>query len=668
MDTRDLSSPVLSWAEDGTPRSGVFGDVYFSVGDGMAESRYVFLDGAGLPQAWQGRDRWTVAETGFGTGLNFLLTWQAWRADPQRCGHLSYCSVEGFPLRQDDLRRALALFPALSGLAEELIRQWPAPVPGVHSLNFDGGRVRLLLLFGPVLPMLSGLMARVDTWFLDGFAPSKNPDMWAAPVLHRVAALSAPGARLATFTAAGQVRRDLQAFGFTVQRRKGFGYKRECLSAVLEAPPEQKSGLPWLALPPALPPGARIAVIGAGVAGCAAARALRRAGFDPLLVDRHGQEGREGSGNPCGLLKPRVTLDGGVHARFYGASFRHMKRLLGDLGEAVAFFPGILTVAREQADEDHLKALAATLPEDIGYWVDAAQAADLTGLYGSRGGLWMPDAGALHPPAVCTALRGDIPLITADVNGLTLVDGGWRLEAEGIAAGLAAGPVFDAVVLAAGAITPLLWPQAELPIRSNRGQITMISDAGDLPAGALSFGGYLSPRAALPGLRVLGATYDRWGDPRRPGWDGTTDADDARNMQVAEDKVPLAVPWAGRPVVASRSSLRATIADHMPVVGPLFDAVRWRQMYDGLHHGWPVSRYPAAEWVPGLYVLGALGSRGFQTAALMAETLAALCAGQPLPLEEDLFAAVSPARFLLREMKQPPQRRARQKQKTGGQG
>lgn len=652
MDTRELSSPALKWAGDGTPCSGTFDDVYFIIGHGLAESRYVFLEGTGLPQAWQGRDRWTVAETGFGTGLNFLLTWQAWREDPQRCGHLSYCSVEGFPLRREDLRRAQALFPELSPLAEELLRHWPAPVPGIHTLSFEGGRVRLLLLFGPVLPMLSGLMARVDSWFLDGFSPTKNPDMWSAAVLRRVAALSAPGARLASFTAVTQVRQDLQAVGFVTERRKGFRYKKHCLTAVLPQAPEP-SGTPWLRLPPALPPGARIAVIGAGVAGCAAARALRRAGFDPVLVDRHGQEGREGSGNPCGLLKPRVTLDGGVHSRFYGASFRHMKRLLGDLGEAVAFFPGILTVAAEEQEEEHLRALAATLPEDIGYWVDAAQAEALTGLKGSRGGLWMPDAGAMHPPAVCSALRGEIPLIAADVTALTAEGSRWHLTGADL--------TVDAVVLAAGAVTPLLWPQAELPIRSNRGQITLIADSADLPGGALSFGGYLSPRAALSGQRVVGATYDRWGDPQRPGWDQPTAADDARNMEVAEDKVPLSTPWAERPVIASRSSLRATIADHMPMTGPLFEAARWRELYDGLHHGWPHSRYPAADWVPGLYVLGALGSRGFQTAALMAETLAALCSGSPLPLEEDLFAAVLPSRFVLKEMKQPPQRRARQK-------
>lgn len=657
METRDLSSPDLTWAEDGTPCSGTFDDIYFTIGHGLAESRYVFLEGTGLPEAWQGQPRWTVAETGFGTGLNFLLTWQAWQQDPQRCDRLSYCSVEGFPLRHDDLRRALALFPELAPLAAELLRQWPAPVPGIHTLSFDGGRVRLLLLFGSVLPMLSGLMAQVNTWFLDGFAPAKNPGMWTEAVLWRVAALSAPGARLASFTAVTQVRNDLQAAGFVTERRKGFRYKKHCLTAVMPQAPAP-SGAPWLRLPPALPPGARIAVIGAGVGGCAAARSLRRAGFDPVLVDRHGQEGQEGSGNPCGLLKPRVTLDGGVHSRFYGASFRHMKRLLGELGDAVAFYPGILTVAREEADEAHLKALAATLPEDIGFWVDAAQAATLTGLAASRGGLWMPDAGAMHPPAVCAALRGGIPLIAAEVTGLTPEGSGWRLRGAEITA--------DAVVLAAGAMTPQLWPQADLPIRSNRGQITLIADSPDLPDGALSFGGYLSPRAALPGQRVLGATYDRWGDPQRSGWDQPTAADDARNLQEAEERVPLPAPWAARPVIGSRSSLRATIADHMPMVGPLFDAGHWRGLYDGLHHGWPLARYPAADWVPGLYILGALGSRGFQTAALMADTLAALCAGMPLPLEEDLFAAVLPARFVLKEMRQPPQRRARQKNATPG--
>lgn len=650
----DLGTPVVDWQEDGIPRSVPFGDIYFSPRDGQAETRHVFLEGIGLPQHWQGRDQYTIAETGFGTGLNFLVTWQAWRDDPERCATLSYCSVEGYPLTPEDLQRAHALFPELAPLAAELRRQWPAASPGFHTLTFDGGRVRLLLLFGPVLPMLSALSASVDAWYLDGFSPSLNPDMWAMPVLKRVAALTAPGGRLASYTSVGQIRRDLQSVGFSMKRRPGYRYKRQSL--VGQKLDDVPTGGAWLTRPQPLPAGARIAVIGAGIAGCAAARSLQAAGFVPVLVDRHGQVGQEGSGNPCGLLKPRVTLDGGVHARFYGASFRHMKRLLGDMGDAVAFYPGILTVARTEHDETHLRALAGTLPPGLGWWVDGQEAADRAGVPSARGGLWMPEAGAMHPQQVCAALRGDIPLVAAEVTALRREGSGWALAGTDL--------TVDAVVIAAGAMTPFLWPQAEVPIRSNRGQITLVADEQDLPHGALSFGGYLSPRGALPGMRVLGATYDRWDDPRREGWDRTTPEDDARNAEVAEDKVPLDRPWAGRQVMGGRSSLRATIADHMPMVGPLFSAERWRQMYDGLHHGRPAATYPPAEWEPGLYVLGALGSRGFQTAALLADTLTALCTGGPLPLETDLYAAIMPSRFVLREMKQPPQRRARAKAAT----
>ena len=227
----------IDW-QDGTPRSRRFGDVYFSAEDGAGESRHVFLDGIGAPATWAGRRRFTIIETGFGSGLNFALTWRAWIASAPADAVLHYVSVEGFPMAADDLRRALAAFPEVGDEAAALTALYPPPVPGFHRRHLAGGRVVLTLLFGPVEDMLASLSARADAWYLDGFAPRANPDMWTPALFQHMRRLSAPGARFATFTAAGDVRRGLAEAGFAVGKAPGFGRKRDCLRGELIAKPD----------------------------------------------------------------------------------------------------------------------------------------------------------------------------------------------------------------------------------------------------------------------------------------------------------------------------------------------------------------------------------------------------------------------------------------------
>lgn len=649
-----LGDPAVTWGEDGTPQSGAFGDVYFSRGQGVAESRHVFLRGCGLPQAWQGRDHFTIGETGFGTGLNLLLAWQAWREDEQRPARLDLVSVEGFPLTAEDAARALASAtescPALAPLVAALAAEWPPRQPGFHRVAFEGGRVRFLILQGPVEAMLERLDARVDAWFLDGFAPARNGAMWTPEVLARLAALSAPGARLATFTAAGAVRRGLQAAGFAVSKVAGYGHKRESLTAVLETPPPLSDHpAPWFARP-SQPAPRRVVVIGAGVGGCAAARALGRAGCAVVVVDRTGDAGAGASGNPLGMLKPRLTADGGLHGRFHALAYLHARRLLDRLPQEAGVWAGargILSVARDAAERRAMERLAGTLVATDCQGVEAEEAGQLGGgITAPWGGLWFPRAGTIRPAAVCRALLGETPLLTGEVAGLHRTpEGVWQVH-DPCGTLLAEA---DAVVLAAGPWVPALWPAAGLPIRCNRGEITLLPEGAAAPPLTLSFGGYLTP--ALP-QAVLGATYDRLPKgPETPGWDQPRPESAAHNRAVLAAALPAVAESLGE-AAGARVGLRATIDDHMPMVGPLFREETFRQQFEDLRHG---RRRGAAAapppWEPGLWVLGALGSRGFQTAPLLAETLAALMTGGPLPLERDLLHAVHPARFLVRALK-----------------
>ncbi|WP_138379255.1 tRNA (5-methylaminomethyl-2-thiouridine)(34)-methyltransferase MnmD [Luteithermobacter gelatinilyticus] len=220
----------LEWQAEDTPASRRFRDIYFSPEDGLEESRYVFLDGIGTPDIWRGQRHFCIGETGFGTGLNFLNTVRLWHETSDAEARLTYISAEKYPLQKDDIRRALSRWPDLYTELSLLSEAYPGPVPGYHSLELPDRRVRLLLLVGDAAKMLAEVEGGlVDAWYLDGFAPSRNPDMWSPALFKEIGRLSAPNARLATFTAAGFVRRGLEDVGFEMHKHPGFGQKRECL-------------------------------------------------------------------------------------------------------------------------------------------------------------------------------------------------------------------------------------------------------------------------------------------------------------------------------------------------------------------------------------------------------------------------------------------------------
>lgn len=225
------SSPI-EWTEDGRPRSVVYGDAYFGADDGLAESRTVFLEGCGLPGRWRGRRRFTVAELGFGTGLNILALLDLWKRDGPPGGRLHIFSVEAHLMPRSEAARALARWPELAPLAHRLLELWPEAHRGFHRIDLPEFGAILDLALMEAGEALSAWDGRADAWFLDGFAPSLNPQMWREEVLGAVAARSAPGARAGTFTVAGQVRRTLEQAGFTLRRAPGHGRKRERLEAV----------------------------------------------------------------------------------------------------------------------------------------------------------------------------------------------------------------------------------------------------------------------------------------------------------------------------------------------------------------------------------------------------------------------------------------------------
>jgi len=589
----DPTASPLTWTDDGQPRSRLYGDVYFSTADGLAESRAVFLAGCGLPDAWRGRGRFVVGELGFGTGLNILALLDLWRREGPAGGRLHVFSIEAHPLSAAEATRALGAWPELADLAEMFTLRWPGAARGVHRVELPELRAILDVAVMDVAPALEGWAGRADAWFLDGFAPAANPAMWRDEVLALVAQRSAPGARAATFTVAGAVRRGLAQAGFEVAKRSGFGRKRERLEARLAG------------RAPADPSGPRVAIVGGGIAGAAAARAVRALGGKALLIEAEAL-GAGASGNPAALVTPRLDAGLGDAARLFAQAFARAVQLYETIPEAV-IARGVVQLAARPADADRFARIAAGDLFEPGALALLAPetSARLTGA-APRPGLDQVRALVVEPQAILSRWAGETRpgrVASLEQDGATWIlrDGAGQAIAQA-----------EAVILAAGLDNAAFAPG--LPLSAVRGQVSWTSFAGPVPAAA--WGGYVAP--TRQGL-IFGATHDR-GDA---GTD-LRDDDHARNLATLAETLPdLAAPLQGARL-EGRASVRAVTPDRLPVAGPAPDGRR------------------------GLYVLAGFGSRGFAHAPLLAEHVAALALGAPSPLPSPLQAVVDPGRFAAR--------------------
>ena len=225
-------SPKLDWHEGDMPYSPEFGDHFYCRTDGRLECGHVFLAGNGLPERWA-QDRspggdFLIGELGFGTGLNFCETWRQWKQFRDPGVRLHFMSFELYPMGRQDIGRALSHWPEIEAERVALVAAWPETPSGIIEIEADG-QTRLSVVCGPALEGVSAALSGFDAWYLDGFAPSRNPDMWSPELMRTIHDKTRPGGTFGTYAAAGFVRRNLQAAGFIVERRPGFAGKREML-------------------------------------------------------------------------------------------------------------------------------------------------------------------------------------------------------------------------------------------------------------------------------------------------------------------------------------------------------------------------------------------------------------------------------------------------------
>ena len=585
MTTSPLVPAELGFTRHGVPYSPRYDDVYHSAGGALAQARHVFIEGNQVRSRWAGRERFVIFETGFGAGINFLATWHAWRCDPARSTRLHFVSVEKHPLRLEDARTLYRELPGLAAECAELEARWPVLVPGAQRIELDGGRVVLTLFFADIR-VARDLRLAADAFYLDGFAPAKNADMWSPQLMRALSRLAAPAATAATWSVAAGVRHALEETGFAVEKRPGFGDKKEMLFARYTGQGRASGGVRER----------KALVVGAGLAGAAICERLCARGWEVTLVERRAAPAQEASGNHAGVYHPIVTPDDSLFARVTRAGFltwlQYARNFPGVRWDAC----GALQLARDpkEAASQRRAIGALALPPEYASVVTQEEASAHAGVPVSAGGLWFPRGGWVQPASLVRE---------------QLAACGERLQ-QRFSHELQAVPSDGIVVLANSSEALRLHPMPHLRLRRVRGQISYVPAASvQAPHAAVLRGGIVLP--AVDGVCVVGATYD-FGDEDpalRP--DGH-----AANLERATHILPN---FSFDPVsVAGRVGFRSVTADRLPVVGRL------------------------AENVFGAF---AYGSRGLVWATLAAELIVAELEGDPLPVEGALADALRPARF-----------------------
>ncbi|MDX7852052.1 bifunctional tRNA (5-methylaminomethyl-2-thiouridine)(34)-methyltransferase MnmD/FAD-dependent 5-carboxymethylaminomethyl-2-thiouridine(34) oxidoreductase MnmC [Aeromonas caviae] len=647
----------LDWNEAGTPVSSEFGDVYFSNDNGLSETRYVFLQQNRLPERFSHHDSdsFVIGETGFGTGLNFLATMAAFLEQAPLSGNgsrLHFISVEKYPLTQADLRKALAAWPELAPLSQPLIDQWPLPVSGCHRLLFADGRIRLDLWFGDIKEMLPQVphpaTGLVDAWYLDGFSPAKNPEMWTQDLFDDLARLARPDATLSTFTCAGFVRRGLIAAGFAMKKVKGHGSKREMLAGVREGKVPQQSIAPWYARPAGRE--GEVLIIGGGIASAMTALSLVERGRHVTLLCEDGEPASGASGNRQGALYPLLNGEHDALSRFYSLAFGFARNRLLPLAKhhTVAFsLCGVTQLGYDDKSAAKLAKMSqGPFPPELMYPLSAVEVEQVVGLPCDADGVSYPLGGWLCPADLTRAAireaqaSGRLEVVfNAAVTRIAEEDDGWRVESQD-------GRAWQApnLVVAAGHKLPALLPFAELPLYPVRGQVSHVPTTAGLSQlkTVLCYDGYLTP--AHNGAHCIGASYGR--NQTDLAYRADEQEQNRARLQacVPQQRWPAEVDVSG---AQARIGVRCASRDHLPVAGPV---ARLAALADHDVNA-PADQQSALPLHAGLYVLGALGSRGLCSAPLCGELVASEICGDPLPLAADLLEALHPARYWVRRLR-----------------
>lgn len=652
----------IHFNQENTPVSDKFDDVYFSNQDGLAETHYVFLEGNQLWERWVNYQEahFVIAETGFGTGLNFFAVTSLFREFRQKypdspLKHLYFISFEKYPLPLDALQQAHLAYPQFSHIAQHLQQHWLNPIQGCYRFHFD--ETTLDLWFGDIaenLPQLGDYMnGKIDAWFLDGFAPSKNPDMWNEQLYQQMFRFTKPQGTFATFTAASAVRKGLENTGFNIKKRKGFGKKRECLSGQKTHEKLTALSTPWFHSQPANLNKQDIAIIGGGIASLCTAISLIKRGAKITIYCEDEQTALNASGNKQGAFYPQLSDDNERNIRFYIHAFAYGHQFLQwAIQQQIEFeheFCGVALCAYNEKTESKLnKITELNLPSDLYQSLNQTELSEKVGLpLPFRGGFipqgaWLAPRQLVQHAFAFLEKQGSQIKTSQKVTALSQTEHGWQIKT-------AENETFyhEVVVLANGHKLAEFEETQKLPLYPVRGQVSQIPTSENLLKlkTVLCYDGYLTPVDQAKTSHCIGASHVR---------DNATREFSLTEQQENQQKIQQNIPeeWTKEVDTSgnlARIGVRCSVRDLTPMMGavPHFSAqqTQYQNLFNLRRRKQPIEQ---AENYPNLYLIGALGSRGLTSAPFLGETLASLIYGEPLPMSEDLIHNLMPNRSWVR--------------------
>lgn len=634
----------ISWSNN-LPYSPGYDDIYYSDAGIREEAEYVFVQSNNLPGRFQGAKNFVIAETGFGFGLNFAVTLAAWHKNTVDEATLDYIGIEKHPVSPENIDRLSQTWPDLREYFDALLSCYPLPVRGKHTRVMCNGRVRLHLLFMDVQEALRDESYKVNAWYLDGFSPDKNAELWCADVFESIAQNSCANATLSTYTSAGQVRRGLIQAGFEVKKIKGYGKKREMTTACLVQEHKNKSTSPWYELPQQVTRGRSAAIVGAGLAGLTAAWSLLERGWRVTVIDRYSDIAQMASGNPAGLVAPRFSIDNPLDTEFYSCAFiyaLHRLEILQSLSDDQFWFRG----GTYSISNKHRTRKLKTSNDFAEEFVKFPALNEIPEILRQHDGALclLPEAGWAMPYKICQAIikhcSPGIELMSGTVTNLEREQDGWLLQDQSGETIKSA----DMVVIASGVDANRFDATSWLNINAVRGQVTGFpanEKSSDLKY-AISFDGYVTP--AYRGFHYTGASYVSNADNCELNADEHTE-----NFNRLAHAVPSVFSVTDEPT--GRVGFRAVSEDRVPVVGAVPDCHAFERNYSDLRHGKPVDKYCNAEYLPDLYITAAHGSRGMCSSFLSAEIIASMASSEILPVRRTVADYINPSRFIIRRLR-----------------
>ena len=661
--TFSVQHAEIHFNQNHIPVSDQFDDVYFSNENGLAETDYVFLQGNQLWERWISHNEanFVITETGFGTGLNFFAATKLFREFRQQhenhpLKRLNFISFEKYPLKITVLSQAHLAYPQFEDLSTHLQRYWPSLILGCHRIHF--GETTLDLWLGDVsesLPQLGDYMnEHIDAWFLDGFAPSKNPEMWNDDLYNLMFRFTKPNGSFATFTAASAVRKGLESAGFKVTKRKGFGKKRECLSGLKIQSKSTALSTPWYLAQPAKMEKQDVAIIGGGIASLCAAISLVKRGAKVTIYCEDDALALNASGNKQGAFYPQLSDDNALTVDFYLHAFSYGRQLLDwAIAQNIAFeheFCGVALCAYNEKSSVKLTKISQLgLPNEIFQMLNAEQLSEKVGLPLNCEGGWIEQGAWLAPRQfVQNAFsflkkQGVIIKTSQKITALSQQEKGWELKNTQDQK-----YCHEVVILANGyKITDFVQTE-KLPLYPIRGQVSQIPTSENLLKlkSVLCHDGHLTPVDQLKTSHCIGASHVRDNVDRH-----FSEQEQQENQQKLQQNIAQLwtqdVDTSGN---LARVGIRCSVRDLAPMIGNVPNFVQQKEDYHNIFNlrRRKQSIHSAANF-QNLFLTAALGSRGLTSAPLLGETLASIIYGEPLPISEAILHNLSANRAWVRK-------------------